>query len=71
VGIDLTEEQRQAVLSGQPVRVPVPELGGEVVLLRSEEYDSIRELLEDERLKKAFRAAGLLSAERWLKDNAD
>jgi hypothetical protein len=39
--IDLTEEQRQAVRNGEPVRIPVPEVGGEVVLLRREKYDNL------------------------------
>ena len=69
MSIELTEDQRQAVMNGEAVRLPAPEIGGEVVLLRAEEYESIRELLEDERQQKAFRAAGLRSATRWLKEN--
>jgi PHD/YefM family antitoxin component YafN of YafNO toxin-antitoxin module len=69
MSIDLTEEQRQAVMNGEPVRLPVPEVGGDIVLLRAEEYESIEELLEDERQQKAFREAGLRSAMRWMKDN--
>jgi hypothetical protein len=67
--IELTEEQRQAILKGEPVRLSAPELGGDVVLLRGEQYESIRELLEDERQQQAFRQAGLRSALRWLKEN--
>lgn len=69
MSIELTEEQRQAVLNGEAVRLPAPEIGGDVVLLRAEEYESIRELLEDEKQQKAFREAGLRSAVRWMKDN--
>jgi hypothetical protein len=67
--IELTEEQRQAMMKGEPVRLPVPEVGGDVVLVRAEEYDSIRELLEDQALQRGFRQAGLRSALRWMKDN--
>jgi hypothetical protein len=67
--IELTEEQRQAVMKGEAVRLSAPEVGGDVVLLRAEHYDSLQELLEDERQQKAFREAGLRSAMRWMKDN--
>jgi hypothetical protein len=39
------------------------------VLLRAEDYESLLELLEDERQQKGFRAAGLRGANRWMKDN--
>ncbi|MBL8797499.1 MAG: hypothetical protein JNM56_26600 [Planctomycetia bacterium] len=69
MSIELTEAQRQAVRQGEAVRLSAPEVGGEVVLLRAEEYDSIRELLDDEKQQRAFREAGVRSAVRWLKDN--
>lgn len=69
MSIELTEEQRQAVIKGEVVRLPVPEIGQEVVLLRADAYEDIREILEDERQQKAFRQAGLRCARRWLKDN--
>jgi len=67
--IELTDQQRQAVSRGEAVCVAAPEVGGNVVLLRAEDFESIRELLEDERQQKAFRAAGLRSASRWMKEN--
>jgi hypothetical protein len=45
--IELTEQQRQAVLSGQTVRVQ--ETGRTLVLLLEEEYEKMRALLEEER----------------------
>jgi len=69
MSIELTEEQRQAVINGEAVRIAAPEVGGDVVLLRAEQFESIRELLEDERQQKAFREAGLRSALRWMKEN--
>jgi len=49
MSIELTEEQRQAVRQGEPVRVRVPDVGGDFVLLRAEQYETIRESLEDEK----------------------
>lgn len=69
MSIDLNEEQRQAVKKGEAVRVSVPEVGGDIVLMSAERYEDIRELQEDERQQKAFREAGLKSALRWMKDN--
>jgi len=48
MSIELTEEQRQAVLRGEPVRVADPELGKEVVLLPAERFQEIQDILEDE-----------------------
>jgi hypothetical protein len=45
--IELTEQQRQAVKSGEAIRVTAPEIGEDVVLLRATEYESMRELLQD------------------------
>lgn len=67
--IELTDDQCQALISGEPVRVSAPEIGADVVLVRAEQYESIRELLEDKREQKAFREVGLRSAMRWLKEN--
>jgi hypothetical protein len=69
MSIELTEDQRQAVLSGEAVRLSLPEFGRDVVLLSTTEYEELRELREDDRQQKAFRHAGLRSALRWMKDN--
>jgi hypothetical protein len=49
--IALTEEQRQAIRSGEAIRLPAPEIGEDVVLMRATQYDSLRELAEDELAK--------------------
>lgn len=67
MSIDLTEEQRQAVVNGEAVRLRTPD--GDIVVLRADEYEALRELLEDQAERKAFRDAGLRSAIRWMKDN--
>ena len=52
--IELTEQQCQAVKNGEAVRLTAAEVGGDVVLLQAKQYESIRELLEDEREQAAF-----------------
>jgi hypothetical protein len=43
MSIELTDEQRQAVINGEALRLPVPAVGGDVVLLRAEELDRLTE----------------------------
>ena len=42
--IELTEEQRQTLLHGQPVRLSAPEMGGEVVLLSADLFARLETL---------------------------
>jgi hypothetical protein len=70
--IDLTDEQREAVRNGEAVHVPAPEVGGTVVLLRAEQYERLRELLEEEedrKLREAWLKASHESAVSWMKEN--
>jgi hypothetical protein len=67
--LELTEAQTQALQQGKAVRLTVSDVGGEVVLLRAEQFEAMRELLEEMCVQRAFREAGLRSAQRWLKDN--
>jgi hypothetical protein len=46
--IELTEEQRQNVLQGNPVRVTAPELGTDCVVLRADVYERLRSVLGDD-----------------------
>jgi len=69
MSIELTEEQRRAVKQGEPVRIPVPEIGEDVVLLRAAVYEEIRELLEDEREQQVFRAFARKQAAQLAKEN--
>jgi hypothetical protein len=69
VNIELTEEQRQAVTDGKTVRLTVPELGGDLVLLRAERYERIRDLLEDEQEKAAWAKLARKAANRWAEEN--
>jgi PHD/YefM family antitoxin component YafN of YafNO toxin-antitoxin module len=69
----ITPELRQTVdaAGGEPVCLKDPETRHAYVLLKAEDYERIREVLDDERLQEAFREAGLRSAIRGMKDNGD
>ena len=69
MGIELYEEQRLMVLEGKPITISAPEMGGDIVLLRAEEFAALQEILEDDQHHNAFRQAGLRSAARWMKEN--
>ena len=62
----LTTEQIEAVKKGEPVRCSFPEVGGEVVIVRSETYDA---LLADEREQEAFGKFARKQALRIAKDH--
>ncbi len=60
--IDLTEQQRQAVKNGQAVRLALPEIGEDVVLLRATAYEDLQDKREQEAvlrysMKQAAQAA--------------
>jgi hypothetical protein len=44
--IELTEQQWQAVKNGEAVRVTVPEIGEDVVLLSAAQYESLRAAID-------------------------
>jgi hypothetical protein len=67
--IELTEEQRQAVKSGEAVRLPSAEIGEDVVLLRATQYEKIRELLEDDREQRAVLRYSMKQAAKAAHDN--
>jgi hypothetical protein len=46
--IELTEQQRTAVMKGEPVQLAAPELGINVMVLRADAYEEIREILAEE-----------------------
>jgi len=67
--IELTEAQCLALRNGEPVRLSLPELGKEVVLLREEDFARIQMLLQDDREKTAWAALGRKAANRWAQEN--
>ncbi len=46
--IELTAEQRQALMSGEMVRIPAAEMGKNVVLLLEEQFQKFLDMLEEE-----------------------
>ena len=64
MSIKLTAEQQQALdsLREDPPLIVDPRTNAAFVLLPAEEYETIREILEDERRQKAIRAVGLRNA---------
>lgn len=67
--IDLTEQQRQAVKNGEAIRVAAPEIGEDVVLLRATQYETMRELLEDQREQQAVLRYSMKQAAKVAKQN--
>ncbi len=66
--IELTEEQRSAVEQGDPIRVMAPDLGKEVVVLRADLYDTVRELLEEERQRRIIARIAMRNAATRMND---
>jgi hypothetical protein len=69
--LELTEAQRRSVLEGEAVRLALPEMGEEVVLLRADAYEEIREILEDERQRRAIAKVALQNVARRLLDDEE
>ena len=67
--IELTEQQCQAVRNGEAVRLIAPEIGGDVILLDAARYESIRELLEDEREQAAVARHAMKQARKIASEN--
>ena len=67
--IELTEQQRQAVKNGEAVRISAPEIGEDVVLLRVTQYETLRELLEDQREQQAVLRYSMNQAARVAREN--
>ena len=61
----LTTEQIEAVKNGEPIRCSLPEVGEEVVIVRSDTYDA---LLDDEREQQAFGRFARKEAVKIAKD---
>jgi hypothetical protein len=66
--IELTEQQRRALLDGQPVELTPAEIGRKVVLLRADAYEEIREILQEERTRKAMATVAGRNAAARMRD---
>jgi PHD/YefM family antitoxin component YafN of YafNO toxin-antitoxin module len=64
MAIPLTKEQQQAIDStgATPPEVIDPRTGEAYVLIRAEEYETVREALVEERRQRAIRAVALRNA---------
>jgi hypothetical protein len=60
--IELTEEQVQAVKSGELVELAAPEIGNNVVLLRADAIEGIREIWQEERTRRAIASVAACNA---------
>jgi hypothetical protein len=67
--IELTEQQRQAVKNGEAIRVAVPEIGEDVVLLSAAQYQILQESLEDRREQEAVLRYAKKQAAKIAKEN--
>jgi hypothetical protein len=67
--IELTEQQWQAVKNGEVVRVAAADIGGDVVLLRADQYENIREILEDRREQQAVQRYAMKQAAKVAQEN--
>ena len=67
--IELTEQQREAVKNGEAIRLAAPEIGEDVVLLRASQYESMREMLEDQREQQAVLRYSMKQAAKVAQEN--
>jgi hypothetical protein len=67
--IELTEEQCQAVRNGEPVRLAAADIGEDVVVLRADSFDKIREKLDDEQDQAAWAKLARNAANQWAPKN--
>ena len=71
--IQLTDEQASVLKQGYPVRVSVPELGGDIVVVLAAQREStesvLQETLDEIREKAALSKLGRRAAASWMKEN--
>ncbi len=67
--IELTDQQREAVKNGEAIRIAAPEFGEDLVLLRATHYESMRELLDDQREQRAVLRASMKQAAKVAQEN--
>jgi PHD/YefM family antitoxin component YafN of YafNO toxin-antitoxin module len=67
--IELNEPQLQAVKNGEVVRVAVPELGEDVVLLTAAQYEHMREALDDQHEQEAVLKYSMKQAAKVAQQN--
>lgn len=67
----ITPEQRRAieVAGGGPLRLEDPQTGQVYVVLKAEDYEAVRELLEEEREKAAWARLNRKARSAWAREN--
>ena len=60
--IELTEEQKQAIKNGEAVRVAASKLGEAVIVLRADLYEDVREIVEEERVRRLLASVAARNA---------
>lgn len=68
--IKLTENQQRDLDTAEstPIRVVDPRTNAAYVLIRASDYETIREIIEDERRQKAIRKVALRNAAGRMKE---
>ena len=71
--IELTDEQASVLKHGHPVRVFVPDLGGDIVVILAAQRESteavLQETLDEIRERAALSQLGRQAAVSWMKEN--
>jgi hypothetical protein len=60
--IQLSEEQRTTVENGGAIRMLSPEFSTEVVVMRADLFDSVKELLDEERQRQIIARIAMKNA---------
>lgn len=72
-GLNVSKEHLETLKLGNPVRIPVPELGADVVMVLAMPSESVEKVLEetlqDLREKEAWMKAGMEAASKWAAEN--
>lgn len=69
MSMKLTEEQIDTLKKGEPVRMPAPQLGDDVILIRASAFEELDEILRDEREQQAIREFAARQAARVAREN--
>lgn len=67
--MSFTADQLESLRKGEPVQIPAPELGEDVVLIRASQFAEFLELLADAREKEAWAKLARAARDDWARDN--
>jgi hypothetical protein len=71
--IELTDDQTSILKQGYAVRVPVPELGGDIIIVLAAQREStesvLQEALDEIRERAALSGLGRRAAASWMEEN--